>query len=396
MELITFNCSACQQVLKVSADNAGKKAQCPRCGAAMIIPHASTSEAEGGPVESPPARPAREEERYDEVEQRRQQSRYDDDYDDRRDRRREEDYDDRPRRYERDRYDDDYGRGPPAGLGARKKWWFVRLGILLVAVSASVLAGGALLVAVGEMIRFVKILSVPFDQTTPTNFEEAIQRRAAQEYILGGFGNDAAKVLGRIGDGLLFAGGIAAVVGYVFCVLVPNRKGTLALAIVALSLGAVNLIFNLLTKIIPMMRDSMAGGKELILPGLAFMSDSLGGAYALSLMVALPYFAEIILFAIFLWAVGRSVRSRWLSGTSMGIMIFACVVAGLQIVSMTMTFIAYNRPEAVLEFLIQGKPLSKGMLIVSSVIHLLAMLAFVGLLIWYTLFLFAARSEVRE
>jgi predicted RNA-binding Zn-ribbon protein involved in translation (DUF1610 family) len=48
MDLITFNCSSCQQVLKVSADNAGKQAKCPRCGAAMIIPAASAGQ--GPPV----------------------------------------------------------------------------------------------------------------------------------------------------------------------------------------------------------------------------------------------------------------------------------------------------------------------------------------------------------
>jgi hypothetical protein len=380
MELITFNCSACQQVLKVSADNAGKQAKCPRCGAGLVIPNASAPGPQPGP---PPIQPYDEgpREPRGEPRGRPRRPRRDDDYSEdedrpRRPRRREEDeyYEDedrrdRPRRRE-ERYADegDYDRGrAPGGMSLRKKWDMVRIGILLVAISACILAGAGVLEAIADLIRLIA--------------------------DIGGKGSGTAfKVVGRIGHGLAVAGGIVALVGYVLCVFVPNRHGTLVLAIVALALGGINLIFNILCKLIPMFKES--GVLALVMPGFGLVSPpspfggggSLGGAFALSIFVVLFYFAELIIFPLFLWAVAHASRARWAAGNCIGLVIFASVSAGVQLLNLVMVFVTLNSQ-------LKGNP-SKGLAITTDIISLLAAFAFIGQMIWYILLLFRMRDVV--
>src|SRR5256885_10974588 len=56
MSTITFTCYACNQVLKVAADKAGKKAKCVKCGTILTIPVAA-GEAEVAPPAAPPQPP---------------------------------------------------------------------------------------------------------------------------------------------------------------------------------------------------------------------------------------------------------------------------------------------------------------------------------------------------
>jgi len=378
MDLITFNCSSCQQVLKVSADNAGKQAKCPRCGAAMIIPAASAgqgppvAEALDNPYEGPrsPRGGSRypEEEFSDRPARSRRRDEYDDDYDrPSRSRRRDTDYDeDRGRRGRPDRYEDDYDRPARGGMSLTKKWGFVSLGLLLVAISACVIAGYAAMQSVTDVLRLVA------------------------SFRTGGGGEGTAfKVIGRIGHGLAFAGGITALVGYVFCIFVPNKQGTLVLAIIALSVGGVNLIFNLLCKLIPMFKPE--GVFALLMPGFGmvtfnpFDGSGIGGAFALSIFVILFYYSEFIIFPLFLWAMGHAVRARRLAGTAMGIVIFASIVAGIQLLGLILTFVFFS-----------SSTHPKGLAIVSSIIQLLADLGFLGMLIWYILVLFQSRNYAAE
>jgi hypothetical protein len=415
MDLITFNCSACQQVLKVGAENAGKQAKCPRCGTALVIPSASAGGSKTNPrpappppparkyreeepfedIQQPPARPARArpaDEEYEE-ERRPRPRRRDDDYDDEerpaRARRRDDDYDDeeRPARARRrgddddddrrdrprrraERYEEedeeDFDRPRRGGMSPRKRWGFVQLGVLLVAISACVLAGAGALHAVADLIRLIQILG---DKGSGDTF----------------------KVLSRIGNGLMFVAGLAALAGYVFCVFVPNKYGTLVFAIVAIVLGVINLVFNLLCKIIPMMRETMAGGRELELPGAALISTSLGGAFAFSLIIVLFYFAEFIVFPLFLWAAARAVRARWAAGSAMGLVVFAGVTAGLALINVVMWFIAMNQ---VVNALQSGQTPSKGLVVTASIVSLIAALVFVGFMVWYLLVLFRTRNTL--
>jgi hypothetical protein len=378
MELITFNCSSCQQILKVSADNAGKQAKCPRCGATMIIPNASSGGQDLPPVQTvdedydAPRSPRRSRRPDDEFEEdrpgrsRRREGDYDDDDRPSRSRRRDDDYDDdrdRPRR-RRDRYDeeDDYDRPRREGMSARKKWGFVKLGLLLIAISACVMAGGAGLFSIGQLIGMI------------ATFANKAWR--------------ASMIIGRIGNGLIFAASIVAVVGYVFCIFVPNRYGSLALAITALSLGGVNLVFSLICRIIPMLQTTLFPGMELALPGWAF-TNSLGGAFALSLIIHLVFFAEFIIFPLFLQSVARAMRARSIRTGAMLVLIFASISAGLAVFYDVMVFVALNK-------LTTGSPPGKALQVITEIIGLLASLCFLAQSIIYILVLFRARDVIEE
>jgi hypothetical protein len=244
-------------------------------------------------------------------------------------------------------------------MSTRKRWGFVQLGLLLVAISACVIAGGAGLLAIARIIGMIADFGSGAGQGAGTAF----------------------KIIARIGEGLLFGGGIAALVGYVFCIFVPNRNGTLVFAIVAVCLGGINLIFNLLCRIIPMFQD--LGFLALVLPGFGVIKTSLGGAFAFSIFIVLFYFAEFIIFPLFLVAVAKTVRARWLRDSAMGLVIFGGVTAGLQLLSIIMIFVTLNSATH-----------PKGLVITTDIISVVASLAFLGLMIWYSLLLFRSRDAV--
>src|SRR6185503_14507644 len=99
MSTITFTCYACNQVLKVGGDKAGKKAKCIKCGTILTIPAATEEEiAPEPPRGSAPAGRGRDS-AFEEDEPAPRRSRPRDDEDDAPRRRpRDDDEDDGPRR----------------------------------------------------------------------------------------------------------------------------------------------------------------------------------------------------------------------------------------------------------------------------------------------------------
>jgi hypothetical protein len=238
------------------------------------------------------------------------------------------------------------------------KWALVRVGILLVAISAIVLGSGALFRAIADLFLLIAAIG---DKEPGTAF----------------------KVIGRIGNGLIFGAGLTAVVGYVFCIFAPNKYGSLAFAIVSLCLGAVNLVMSLMARIIAMMRDRMAGGLELLLSGVAFSTESKGVFLTFSILITLFFFAELVLFPLYLVAVARSVRARWAVGPCIGILVMAAVIALLQMVSVILAYVG-----------ITGVTRGKGLAITWTIISLVSYLALVGQMIWYALVQFQIRGQI--
>ena len=139
MSTINFPCYACNQVLKVGTDKAGRKAKCIKCGTILTIPMASSEELVEAtrpfPAKSPQAvkstppppvmddeddRPRKRRRDEDEDEDDRPRRRRDEDEEDedrpRKRRRDEDDDDDQPRKRGRDDDDDD-DRGRSRGRG---------------------------------------------------------------------------------------------------------------------------------------------------------------------------------------------------------------------------------------------------------------------------------------
>lgn len=164
MSTITFQCSGCNQTLRVSADKAGKKVKCPKCGAVLPIPLAEEQAERVKPAAAPapvPARPAPppvpREVADDESRpaRRRPQAVDDADDDDDRPRRpqRSRDFDeddDRPGPY-RDRDDgyDDRPAPPRATSGAVTLVGILNLvfATLIIAVSVGLMLGGPAILA---------------------------------------------------------------------------------------------------------------------------------------------------------------------------------------------------------------------------------------------------------
>lgn len=342
MSTITFTCYSCNQVLRVGADKAGKKAKCVKCGTILTIPVAAGDEAElVAPAESAPppaprrpptpppaprrpptpppkprARDARDDVFDDEPAPRR--PRRDADYDEAPRRRPRDDYDDdfdeAPRRRPRDDYDDDYDR-------PRRKWgdWTkVQVGLLLEGITGGMLIGYAGLMLLA--ILFVLIWTLA---ASPQNPSFGLLR--------------AGVTMAGIAMIIYFLLQIPAVVGYVFSLFARNKNGAVALAITSLSLGGVNLLLKIFFVLIPAFRafgvDPMRGAG----PSLGGPEIRLGGpavTIILTILVLLLFDSEYIIYPLYLRAVGLTVKDRSLAGSAMMPLILACVVIGMKLLLM--------------------------------------------------------------
>jgi hypothetical protein len=298
MATISFQCYSCHQVLKVGADKAGKRGKCPKCGTMLTIPIASAAPApapappppapappplRAEPVEDyvpaarvkpqgAPARPLRAEpveEAFDELEEVPPPR-------------------PRRRREEEEPYDDeeDYPvrRGPGFTPAAR-----ARVGLLLVFIGFCVVAGAFAL----ELIVYL-ITSIELIKALTGSMGDPLGARATM-------------TLWKIAFPLAFCGSLTAIVGYVFCIIGPNRRGSMGIAIATLAVAAVGLIVTLIFRVLPVF-------------GQEFMADrGVGGgtsvfvAWFLLVLPQLLFCAEIILFPFYLRAFGLARRKHWIA-----------------------------------------------------------------------------------
>src|SRR5688572_19785981 len=219
MSVITFQCYACNQVLQVAGDKAGRKAKCSQCGTILTIPVLAPGVIAQGvlpaasmpapPMPAPPAVPGPR--RVDDVaaaeaEASRRRRSFDDD-------------DRAPRR----RRDDDYD----VRRAGFSPWDKVKIGFLVAFIGLCVTAGAYGVELLGRLIHLISYMSGAF----------------------GGF--QIASVFIRLGLTVAFIGVIAAVVGHVFWLFVSNRTGALGFGIATLAVCGVYLIFQLVGHIMP-------------------------------------------------------------------------------------------------------------------------------------------------
>jgi hypothetical protein len=129
----------------------------------------------------------------------------------------------------------------------------------------------------------------------------------------------------------------------------------------------------------------MMGGRELLFSGIAISSTSEGVALTFSILIALFFFAELIIFPLFVSALAKSVRARWALGACIGLIVFAAVIALFQLVSIILFFVFAKS---------QTFPPPKGLLVTSVILSLISFLALAGQMIWYTLVLFRVRGQI--
>ncbi len=287
MEEITFNCPSCRQVFKIGAENAGREAKCPRCGAPMVIPAPAPGAATGLCDLAPIQRYADEElrppppARYDEDGGRRTRSRERDaDYEDsdrrRRTRRRYEDVDD-------DRFL--LGRSP------RQKWALVRVGLLIVFIATCVGAGAFALQALAMLMVTIASFGGPGSSTA------------------------AALTLMRLAVVLALLTDVAAIVGYGFVVCVPPRRGAQGLAVALLPVAAAHVLLAFVFHLLPMFEAN----------GGSFFFGGGVGRQLLGQFVQLLGLAELLLLVLFLRATALSFRDYGLAdGCLAGVILTAC------------------------------------------------------------------------
>ncbi len=190
---------------------------------------------------------------------------------------------------------------------------------------------------------------------------------------------------------------ILTVVGCVFAIFTPNKKGTLAFAITALSLSGVALIVKIIWFLVPYFND---GGQAYgLMQGFVGLADVGGGFRGFS--IALPpgvtsgkgmvivlqilffsvIFSVFIIYPLYLRALARQLKERYLEGGCIRALGFASGALGAKIIVV------------ILLFAISGE-IGKGVLILLCILRMAASGAVIAFGIMYMGILKEMRSRV--
>lgn len=290
MTTITFKCTSCQQVLKVGADKAGRKAKCIQCSKILIIPAASEEalpvkrekKAGSGPGSEHPtlpldASPLRLDQRLED-EGRSRKRRQEEDEDD----------DDRPRKKSKEN----------SNLLAK--------GMLVALIGMCVHTGGFFLGQIGSLLLMLAAMT-----TSPGLLS-------------------ICQVLGKIGLVVGFGGLVTLGVGTVFWLFISNKKGAFGLAIATICLAAINIVAHLILDILPMLQSSrfgepvaVGGLERWIRFGNSMSSMILVGVLHLSLIAALW-----ILIGLYFRAVAQTFKDHYLARRGMFLVILSSLAFG--------------------------------------------------------------------
>jgi hypothetical protein len=291
MATISFQCYSCHQVLKVGQDKAGKKGKCPKCGTMLTIPIASTVQAEPPPAPKPPPMPkpptmpavyvppgavAAGPVHAEPV---------DDDYaaPPRRRRRDEEEYYEEDEGYER--------RGPGFTPAAR-----ARVGLLIVFIAFCVIAGAFACDFIVYLIGSIQLIRALTGSVGGPGGPEDLGKAVLFFY--------------RAGAVLAVCGAITAMVGYVFCITGPNKRGSMGFAIATLVIAFISLVLSIIFKVLPAFGESGFGGR-------LQSSDSPFFGWLMMFLTQLFFCTEIILFPFYTRALALARKKYWITDASM-------------------------------------------------------------------------------
>jgi hypothetical protein len=387
MSFITFQCYGCNQMLKVSADKAGRKAKCNKCGTLLTIPVASAGPGAGpaaeaapqrrpasaavrrpsppaaapaGPTpvapidEGPPPRAGRDYADGEDVRPRRR-GRRQDEFE-------EEDLEEaRPRRGRRDEEDDEEEDRPlrrPVSL-----WPRVRVGLLIVFIAACVLGGGAVFEAIATLLTTIITVQLQSGHFPSLGMLSTI------------------GTMTKISVLIMIAASITAIVGYVFSLLGPSKRGTLGLAIATLAVAGVGLLLNLVIKVPALFGRDASGG-----PAGLRVGDFAGWLFVLFLP-GLLLGAEIILFSLFLRAVSLLRRDGDNARGCMIVLVLACVFTGLRALRDILTYALLRAASS--------SPPARGVSWLSLTLGWLILGAYIATLVVYILRLWRTRALAR-
>lgn len=295
--MITFQCHACNHVLKVAAQHAGKKAKCTKCQTPLVIPQLPAAAPEPYQPPPPALRPvAPAPQPVDELEEvpPSRGSRHDDD-DRPRKRRRDRDDRDFDDRDDRDRDDD---RSIRKSSGGKPDWSKVQIGLLLNFIAIIVIMSGYGCEVVALLIQTIMGIANSPSQGMFTTI----------------------RIFHQLGVSIIFCGLVLTIVGQSFWIFVKsNRNGNLGFAIASLAVTSVGAILYLVFSVIPAFDRS----------SLAFFGITWGDVILLMLGM-LAFRAGFMLQAFFLRSLAMTVKERRL--TNMLPLILSFVLLGYTVV----------------------------------------------------------------
>jgi hypothetical protein len=348
MNIITFQCSKCQKVLRIGAENAGKKARCSKCGQSLVIPNESQPP-------SNPSTPARFDPFGDEGESTysfaddappdvkdntsgkvrlqelyaRDEDAVDDDEDD-------EEKEAKEREQQR-------------LLGARRRealarlrktpldfaqWEKVRLGILLVFI------GVVVWLAAVALQKVVVLIGLPYSSEYAAvagnelvNRAEPIEPGKAPtlyraRFLIGLIGGqdlvDLNLWLYRLSYLLVLIQLVCTGTGYVICLAAPTRYGARGLIVALLPMVGFSFVLTLGLKLLPISGAYLYTMIPLIAPETALLRSNIDRSIPihlfwsgapfweslLSILLHLATFGELVLFCIFLRAAALNLKDE--------------------------------------------------------------------------------------
>ena len=400
MALITFHCPACKLVLKISADKAGRKAKC-RCGAELTSPLISEDLPAAAAAASAPAarstgaddddavtgyglaaepEPALEKPKEQPKEQKVISPRDEEELERKRRRR----------------------------AALRKapmdpvRWERVRTGILLVAVSTYLWVGALILrqVFLGIGIingpEYAAAADVPVllpEANPPVGQELELDKTKFAIALLAGTDSvDTGTTLLLIAQVLVVLQGLTAVAGYAICLSVPPRFGTFGMALTALCLAGLNLILQLVFKLLPVTGSMDYIMIPLVTPEITmtianvgrlvplhvYWSDAPFWEILVALVIQIFYYAEPVIFCIFLRSAALSIRDETLQAKANAMILLALGTA--------FALVAY--------YLLAATGTSEVAGWVMRAIYSLWLAFLLGQLLWYTRVLFQGREII--
>jgi hypothetical protein len=398
MALITFRCPACKLVLKISADKAGRKAKC-RCGAELTIPLVSEDMATAAAPAPPAARSAAIDDDdavtgyglapvQEPVEEKPQE---------------------KPKeKVVTPRDEEELERKRRRRAALRKApmdpvcWERVRTGILLIMISTYLWIGAIILrqvllgIGIAAGLQYASAADVPYllpQANTPPGQEPELDKTSFVVALLAGTDSvDNGMTLLLIAQVLVALQGLAALAGYGICLSVPPRFGTYGMALTALCLAGLNLILQLVFKLLP-----LAGSMDyimipLVTPEISMMIANVGRLLPLqvywsdapfweiiaALVIQLFYYAEPVIFCLFLRGAALSIRDDKLQARANAMILLALGTA--------FALVAY--------YLLAATGTSDVVGWVLRAVYMLWLAFLLGQLLWYTRVLWQARELI--
>ncbi len=413
MELITFRCSACKQVLKIGADKAGRKAKC-KCGAELTIPTSSEPEAPApAPAAAAPVKAAAVDdddeggsyglsEAFDKPkpqEEKKKRGKEEDDGKGKAGRKKGKKGDDEEEAKPAEKKGEGLkrARGPTARfLLNPEAWRKVQVGLRIIAVGLWIWLGAYLLHKVPVVMGlfsdsdYAKVSMRWRDPKLYTKIagvrpDEAELNEAGflVGVVTGDEGVNAGLWMMRISGILAVLGWLVLLAGYGVCLAVPPRFGTRSLVMALLGLGGLNLLLTLVFRLLPLVGAMDYALIPVTVPEVAMSNANLDRTVPLNvlwssvpmlefigaLFVLLAYFLEPILLATFLRAVALSMRNEVLEPRARSMMTLGLGVAFSQL--------AY--------LMIGVTGTSDVLLWVIRAVYALGMGFFAGMMAWYAL-----------